>query len=60
MKNAYEWFVCNSMKVNLDKFQFVILGNTGSHKLKIGDITIKSAKSVTLLDIAIDSKLNFK
>ena len=55
-----EWFVYNSMKANLDKFQFIILGNTGSHTLKIGDITIKSASYVTLLDITIDSTLNFK
>ena len=39
-------FVCNLMKANPDKFQFIILGNTGSHALKIGDITIKSASSV--------------
>ena len=43
-----------------DKFQFIILGSTGSHALKIGDITIKSASSVTLPGITIDSKLNFK
>ena len=60
MENVYEWFVCNSMKVNPDKFQFIILRNTGSYALKIGDITIKSASSVTLLGITIDSKLNFK
>ena len=48
------------MKANPDKFQFIILGNTGSHTLKIGDIAIKSASYVTLLGITIDSKLNFK
>ena len=48
------------MKANPDKFQFIILGNTGSHTLKIRDITIKSASYVTLLCITIDSKLNFK
>ena len=58
VENVYEWFVYNSMKANPDKFQFIILGNTGSHTLKIGDI--KSASSVTLLGITIDSKLNFK
>ena len=60
IQNAYEWFVYNSMKVNLDKFQFIILGNTGSHALQIGYITIKLAWSVTLPGITIDSKLNFK
>ena len=57
--NLYEWFLYNSMKENPDKFQFIILGKTGSYTLKIGDITIKSASSVTLLGITIDSKLNF-
>ena len=60
MENVYEWFVSNSMKANPDKFQFIILGNIGPHTLKIGDITIKSASSVTLLGITIGSKLNFK
>ena len=48
------------MKENPNKFQFIILGNKGSHTLQIGDTTTKSVSSVTLLDITIDSKLNFK
>ena len=48
------------MKANPDKFQFIILGNKGSHKLQIRDITTKSISSVTLLGITIDSKLDFK
>ena len=48
------------MKANPDRFQFIILGNTCSHTLQIGDITTKSVSSVTLLGITIDSKLNFK
>ena len=48
------------MKANPDKFPFIILGNTDSHTSQIGDITIKSVSSVTLLGITIDSKLNFK
>ena len=60
MENVYEWFVYHSMEVNPDKFKFIILGNTGPHTLKIGDITIKSVSSVTLLGITVDSKLNFK
>ena len=59
-ENVYKWFVYNSMKANPNKFQFIILGNTGSHTLQIGDITIKSASSVTLLGITLDSRLNFK
>ena len=45
------------MKPNPDKF--IVLGNTGSYTLQIGDITIKSASSVTLLSATVDSKLNF-
>ena len=29
MENEYEWFVYNSLKVNRNKFQFIISGNTG-------------------------------
>ena len=60
MQNVYERFVYNIMKANPDKFQFIILGITGSRTLQIGDITIKSVSSVTLLGITINSKLNFK
>ena len=48
------------MKAHPENFQFIILGNTGLHALQIGDITTKSVSSVTLLDITIDSKLNFQ
>ena len=60
MQNVYEWFVSSSMKANPDKCQFIILENTGSHTFQIGDINIKSASSVALLSISIDSELNFK
>ena len=60
MLNVYEWLVYNSMKANPDKLQFMILGNTESHTLQIGDITTKSVRSLTLLGITTDSKLNFK
>ena len=48
------------MKANPENLQYVILGNTGLHILKIGDITTKSVSSVTLFGITIDSKLDFK
>ena len=48
------------MTANLDKFQFIIIGNKGSNILQIGDITTKSVSSVTLLGITIGSKLSFK
>ena len=48
------------MKASTDKFQFIILGNTGSDTLRIGDMIIKSVSCITLLGITIDPKLNFK
>ena len=48
------------MKVHPENFQFIILGNKGFHTLQIGDIITKSASSVTLLGITLDSNLNFK
>ena len=48
------------MKVNPDNFHFIILGNTDSHALQIGEIITKSVSSVTSLGIAIDSSLDFK
>ena len=60
MQNVYEWFVYNSVKANTNKFQLIILGNTGSQRLQIVDITIKSTSSVILPGICIDSNLNFK
>ena len=35
MQNLCEWLVYNSVKANPDRFQFVTLGNTGSHTLQI-------------------------
>ena len=40
--NVYQWLIYNSMKANSDQFQFMILTNTDSHTLQIGDITTKS------------------
>ena len=57
-----EWFVYNSLKANPDKFQFIVLGKTGSNgsfSLKINDIKIESTPTVLLLGITIDNKLKF-
>ena len=45
------------MKADPEKFQFILLRNTGSHTLQIGDITTKPVPSVTLVGITIDSVL---
>ena len=44
------------MKAYPENFQFIILGNTGSHTFQIGDTTKNSVSYVTLLGITIDSK----
>ena len=48
------------MKANPDKVQFIILWNTGSRTLQIGDSTTKSVPSATRFGFTINSKLNFK
>ena len=45
--------VCTQFINAIIIFKFIILGNTASHTLKIGDKTIKSASSVTLLGILL-------
>ena len=46
------------MMENPVKFQFIVLGSTGSHTLQIGHITIKLVSSTALLCITVDP--NFK
>ena len=51
------------MIVNTDKFQAMILSSNkkeNKYDLKINDSIISSEKSVTLLGIEIDNKLNFE
>ena len=54
-------FKNNYLKANPEKFQFMVLGDKHSkqYKLKISGSTIYSPKSVKLLGITIDKKLNF-
>ena len=61
---SIKWFSDNKMIVNLKKFQVIIINrqNRSSHNccLTINSANIKSKKSVTLLGIKIDNKLNFE
>ena len=62
-KSAIDWFEINNMTVNTDKFQAMILRSDkkeNKYDLKINDSIISSEKSVTLLGIEIDNKLNFE
>ena len=60
---ATQWFRDNSMIVNPEKFQSIIIDrknqNNNPQKLTIDGKFITSTNSVTLLGLEIDSKLNF-
>ena len=60
---AIDWFEINNMIVNTDKLQAMILSSDkkeNKYDLKINDSIISSEKSLTLLGIEIDNKLNFE
>ena len=60
LKIALKWFKDNQMMANPGKFQFMILSKNAINKsLLIDNKTIESSKSVKLLGLTIDSKLNF-
>jgi len=60
---ATKWFRDNSMIVNPEKFQAIIIDrknqNNNPQKLTIDNKTIDSSSNVSLLGLEIDSKLNF-
>ena len=60
LKIALKWFKDNQMMANPGKFQFMILSkNTINKSIVINNKTIESSKSVKLLGLTIDNKLNF-
>ena len=61
MTNILNWFRYNSMKANLDKFQFMILGPSDDKCFfpKINAIEIRNTIEVELLGLTIDYKLKF-
>ena len=61
MKNILNWFRCNSMKANPDKFQFIILGPSDDKCfiLNINAIETRNTTEVELLRVTINHKLNF-
>ena len=62
-KSAIDWFDINNMIVNTNKFQAMILSSDkkeNKNDLKKNGSIISSEKSVTLLGIEIDNKLNFE
>ena len=60
LKIALKWFKDNQVMANPGKFQFMILSKNTINKSIIMSIkTIESSKSVKLLGLIIDNKLNF-
>ena len=61
-KRILNWVRLNSLKVNPEKFQFMILGDKSHHKhiLKINLIKVEASDDILLLGITIDKKLTFK
>ena len=60
LKIVLKWFKYNQMMANLGKFHFMILSkNTINKSFAINNKTIQSSKSVKLLGLTTDNKLNF-
>ena len=60
LKIVLKWFKDNQMMANTGNFQFMILSkNTANKSIVINNKTIESSKSVKLLGLTIDNKLNF-
>ena len=62
MKNVLKWFMLNSLKANLGKFQFMILSDKTCYKhiLKINSTCVQSSDDVTLLSVMTDKNFIFK
>ena len=62
LSNVMDWFKINSLKANLGKFQFMILGaNKNDYfNLNVAGKVIPSSSEVKLLGITIDYELKFK
>ena len=59
--NTLSWFTENYMSANPDKFHAIVLGmkNPETINFAVGNVTINPSRSVKLLGIEIDPKLNF-
>ena len=62
MKNLVKWFMLNSLKAKLGKFQFLIFGDKTCYKhiSKFDSTWVQSSDDVTLLGVMIDKNLTFK
>ena len=59
---AMKWFQLNNMKANADKFQLMFLSRNHSNNeivINIGNYSIQSSSSITILGVEFDNNLNF-
>ena len=59
---AMKWFQFNNMKANADKFQLMFLSRNHSNNeitINIGNYSIQSSSSITILGVEFDNNLNF-
>ena len=57
---AIDWYKKNYMKVNAEKFQFMILGRKHENlRLTVNGIIMSPTKNIKLLGVTIDNDLNF-
>jgi hypothetical protein len=60
VNNIVSWFKQNNMKVNPDKFNYIVFGNkTDAGSITIDNHVIKPVNHVKLLGLHLDNKLNF-
>ena len=61
LSRILNWFASNQLVANPAKFQMMLLGcsNTDDLYIEVGNCKLQALKSVKLLGISIDSKLNF-
>ena len=61
LRRFLEWFTCNGMVVNPNKFQLMFLGLKRKQKLRvnINGVKIPGKKRVKLLGVEIDNKIKF-
>ena len=57
-----QWFADNFMKLNTDKYNFLVLGRNSNQQVtvNVGDSVIENAEEEKLLGVVVDKRLNFE
>ena len=60
IEKVMQWFEENDMKINPDKFQYIVFGKNETIKdIKIGNVNIQPVNYVKVLGLYLDNKINF-